>query len=88
VGNILYFGQSVHRRTRQGAGEVNCPSPQYFGKPWKFGQTLEKIKKIRADLSENMLKSGYFITILRKNSSKLSTATQKTSAPFSYEGVL
>jgi hypothetical protein len=44
------------------------------GKPWKFGKTLGKIKKIRADLSENMLKSGYFITILHNNSGKLSTA--------------
>jgi hypothetical protein len=43
------------------------------GKPWKFGQTLGKIKKIQADLSENMLKSGYFITILHKYSGKLST---------------
>jgi hypothetical protein len=60
-----------HRRTRQGAGG-QLP-PNNFGKPWKFGQTLGKIKKIRADLSENMLKSGYFITILRKNSGKLST---------------
>jgi hypothetical protein len=34
---------------------------------------LGQIKKIRADLSENMLKSGYFITILNKNSVKLST---------------
>jgi hypothetical protein len=29
---------------------------------------------MRADVSENMLKSGYFITILHKNSGKLSTA--------------
>jgi hypothetical protein len=28
-------------------------------KPWKFGQLLGKIKKIRAHLSENMLKSVY-----------------------------
>ena len=41
--------------------------------------------KIWADLSENMLKSGYFITIIRKNSGKLSSAPQKTSAPFSYD---
>jgi hypothetical protein len=34
---------------------------------------IGKIKNIRADLSENMLKSGYFITILHKNSGKLST---------------
>ena len=40
--------------------------------------------KIRADLSENMLKSRYFITILHKNSGKLSTAPRKTSVPFSY----
>jgi hypothetical protein len=42
-----------------------------FRKTWKFGQMLGKIKKIRADLSENMLNSGYFITILHKNSGKL-----------------
>jgi hypothetical protein len=39
-------------------------------KPWKFRQLLGKIKKIRAHLSENMLKSGYFITILHKNLGK------------------
>jgi hypothetical protein len=39
-------------------------------KPWKFGQLLGKIKKTRAHLSENMLKSGYFITILHKNFGK------------------
>jgi hypothetical protein len=61
-----------HRRTRQGGGGGdNCPPN--FEKPWKFGQMLGKIKKIRADLSENMLKSRYFITILHKNSGKLST---------------
>ena len=38
--------------------------------------------EIRADLSENMLNSGYFITILHKNSVKLSTALRKASAPF------
>jgi hypothetical protein len=35
---------------------------------------LAKIQKIWADLSENMLKSGYFITILHKNFGQLSTA--------------
>jgi hypothetical protein len=45
-----------------------------IGKPWKFGQMLGKIKKIRADLSENSLNSGNFITILHKNLDKLSTA--------------
>jgi hypothetical protein len=50
---------------------------------------LGTIKEIPADLLENMLKSGYFITIFHKNSGKLSTAPpppppQKTSAPFSY----
>jgi hypothetical protein len=44
--------------------------PPNFGKPWKFGQMLGKIKKIRADLSENRLNSGNFITILHKNSVK------------------
>ena len=38
-------------------------SAQNFGKPWKFGQMLGKSKKIRTDLSENTLNSGYFITI-------------------------
>jgi hypothetical protein len=45
--------------------------------------------KIWADLSENMLKSSYFMTIIRTNSGKLSSAPppppQKTSAPFSYD---
>ena len=59
--------------------------PKHFGKPLKFGYTLGKIMKIWADFSENMLKSGYFITIIRKNSGKLSSAPQKTSAPFSYD---
>jgi hypothetical protein len=34
----------------------------------------EKIKKIPADLSENRLNLGNFITILHKNSGKLSIA--------------
>jgi hypothetical protein len=54
------------------AGEAT--DPQNFGKPWKFGQMLGKLKKIRTDLSENRLNSGNFITILHKNSGKLSTA--------------
>jgi hypothetical protein len=41
--------------------------PKNFGKPWKFGEILGKIKKIRADLSQNRLNSGNFITILQKN---------------------
>jgi hypothetical protein len=71
-----------HRRTRQGGGGGgggNCPPN--FEKPWKFGQMLGKIKKIRADLSENMLKSRYFITILHKNSVKLSTAPPPPPPP-------
>jgi hypothetical protein len=41
--------------------------------------------EIRADLSENMLNSGYFITILRKNSGKLSTPSPwKASAWCAY----
>jgi hypothetical protein len=35
---------------------------------------LGKIKKVQVDLSENRLNSGNFITILHKNSGKLSTA--------------
>jgi hypothetical protein len=45
-----------------------------FGKPWEFAQMIGKIKKIRSDLSENMLNSGYFITILHKISGRLLTA--------------
>ena len=44
---------------------------------------IEKIKKIRADLPEYLLNSGYFITILHKNSGKLSTAQPRTQALFS-----
>ena len=40
---------------------------------------LGKIKKIRADFSENMLNSGYFITIVHKNSSNLLTAPSPES---------
>jgi hypothetical protein len=42
---------------------------------------LGKIKKIRADLSENRLNSGNFITILHKNSGKLSTAPLESIRP-------
>jgi hypothetical protein len=35
---------------------------------------LGKIKKIRADLPENRLNSGNFITIFHKNSANLPTA--------------
>jgi hypothetical protein len=53
---------------------------------------LGKIEKIRADLSDNMLNSGYFITILHKNFGKLSTLLggggggggQKASSPYAY----
>jgi hypothetical protein len=58
-------------RDRRGGGGGG---KKIFGKPWKFGQMLGKIKKIRSDLSENRLNSGNFITILQQNSGKLSTA--------------
>jgi hypothetical protein len=45
---------------------------------------LGKIKNILADLSENRLNSGNFMTILHKNSGKLSTAPWKASAPYAY----
>jgi hypothetical protein len=47
-------------RTRQGATAVPPPKKDNFRKPWKFGQMLGEIKKIRADLSENILYSGYY----------------------------
>ena len=37
----------------RGGGQL--PATQNFGKPWKFGQTLGKIKKIRADISPVLL---------------------------------
>ena len=50
-------------RDRKQRGQL--PPPQLkLRKPWKFGQMLKIIKSTRADLSENMLNSGYFITIL------------------------
>jgi hypothetical protein len=49
-------------------------------KPWKFGKMLGKRKKIRADLSKNILNSGYFITILYQNLGKLSTVP----TPYAY----
>jgi hypothetical protein len=54
--------------------------PPNFRKPWKFWQLLGKMKTIRADLSENSLKSGNFIKILQTNLGKLSTTP--TSAPY------
>ena len=63
---IIRTFRKKHRRTKQGAEKK-------IGKRCKFGQMLGKIEKIRADLSENMLNSGYFITIPHKNFGKLST---------------
>jgi hypothetical protein len=40
---------------RRGRGGGQMLS-QTFRKPWKFGQMLGKMNKIRADLSENILK--------------------------------
>jgi hypothetical protein len=57
------------------------PKKNNFGKPWKFGQMLGKIKKIRADLSESRLNSDNFITIQHKNSGKLSTAPLESISP-------
>jgi hypothetical protein len=42
---------------------------------------LGKIKRIRADLSENRLNSGNFFTILHTNSGKLSTAPLESISP-------
>jgi hypothetical protein len=55
--------------------------PPKFWKTWKFRPMLGKIKRIRADLSENRLNSGNFITILHKNSGKLSTAPLESISP-------
>jgi hypothetical protein len=51
----------------------------------KFHTRKNQENSGRFNLSENiMLKSGYFITILHKNSGKLSTAPLKASAPYAY----
>jgi hypothetical protein len=42
---------------------------------------LGKIKEIQAGLPENRLNSGNFITILHKNSGKLSTAPLESISP-------
>ena len=55
--------------------------------PWKFGQMLGKIKKIRTDLSENRLNSGNFITILHKIRAETFNCPpppRKVSAPYGY----
>jgi hypothetical protein len=74
LSEMNHFCVTVHRRTRQGGQLPPPPPPPNFGKRWKFN-------KIWADLSENMLKSGYFITILHKNPGKLSTATVENISP-------
>jgi hypothetical protein len=53
------------RLFRGGLGAVRVPSHK-FRKQCKFRQILGKMKKIRADLSENRLNSGLFITIFHK----------------------
>jgi hypothetical protein len=64
----------------RGGGGVGQQPPKFL-KAWKFRQTLGKIKRILADLSENRLNSGNFITILHKNSGKLSTAPLESISP-------
>ena len=67
-----------HRRTGQGG---NCLPPKFWKTMEIIGQMLGKIKKIRADISENRLNSGNFITILHKNSGKRSTAPLESIIP-------
>jgi hypothetical protein len=65
-----------HRRTRQGGGAGGqLPPPKILESHGK------KTKKIRADISENRLNSGNFITILHKNSGKRSTAPLESIIP-------
>ena len=68
-----------HRRTRQGARGV-CLAP-HFWKNMEIRVNVRKIKKIRADLSENRLNSGDFVTILHKISGKLSTHPLESISP-------
>jgi hypothetical protein len=73
--------------TGGGGSGGNCPPPIFFGKPWTFGQMLGKIKKIRADLSQNILNSGNFITIIQssiKIRAKFQPLPWKASAPYAY----
>jgi hypothetical protein len=67
-------GTFTHRRTRRGKGQLPPPQKKNFRKQCKFGQMLGKTNKIREDLPENRLNSGYFITIFHKNLGKLSIA--------------
>jgi hypothetical protein len=66
-----------------GAGEGNPPPPNY-GKPWKFGQMLGKIKKNRADLFGNMLNSGNFIIFLQKIRANFQLPPLRALAPYAY----
>jgi hypothetical protein len=52
-------------------------------KPAENRTKARKIEKVGQNLSENILNWSYFITILTKNSGKLSTppSSQKASAP-------
>ena len=74
---------NCHRRTRQG-GRRQLPTHPNFGKPLKFGQMLRKIKKIRADLSENRLNSGNFITTSIKIRANFQLPPWKASARYSF----
>jgi hypothetical protein len=74
---------SWHKRTRQGA---HLPPSKLYKNGMIFGQMLRQIQKIRADLSEQMLNSGYFITILHKirENIQLPPLRRKASALYAY----
>ena len=63
------------------------PPKNHFRKPWKFGQMLGQIKKIRAHLPESMLNSVYFITILHTKFGQTFNCPhpRKASAPYAYD---
>ena len=77
----------MHGKSSIVIGVRDSPPPN-FRKPWKFWQLLGKMKTIRADLSENSLKSGNFIKILHTNLGKLSTASLPPHHDVQYAGCI
>ena len=73
----------THRRTRN-SGKWRMEIRANGIGVWKFGQILRKIKKIRADLSQNRLNSCNLITILQKIRANFQLSPWKASVPYAY----
>ena len=82
----FYAWKELSKSTQAGGGAGGQPPAQkILENRGNSGKHQENSRTFRAHLSENTLKSGCFITILNKNSGKLSTAP---SAPESISPVL